>query len=50
MFAALRLLSLMLMNSATPITWASSYVNHCKNSFEDDEELRGPSCRNKGGI
>jgi hypothetical protein len=49
-FASLKLLNWLLMNSTAPITWPSSYVNHCKNRFEDDEELRGLSRRNKGGI
>jgi hypothetical protein len=34
----LKLLSWLLMNSAVPITLPSSYVNHCKNKFEDDAE------------
>jgi hypothetical protein len=38
MFGALRLLNWLLMNSVAPITWPSSYVNHCKNRFEDDAE------------
>ncbi len=38
MFVALRLLRWLLMNSAARITWPSSYVDHCKNRFEDDAE------------
>jgi hypothetical protein len=34
----LRLLNWLLMNSPTPITWPSNYVDHCKNRFEDDAE------------
>jgi hypothetical protein len=34
----LRLFSWLLMNSAAQITWPSSYVDHCKNRYEDDAE------------
>jgi hypothetical protein len=37
-FAVFRLFSWLLMNSAAPITWPSSYVDHYKNRFEDDVE------------
>jgi hypothetical protein len=37
-FAALRQLSWLLMNFIAPMTWPSSYVDHCKNRFEDDAE------------
>ncbi len=33
-----RLLNWLLMNFVAPITWPSSYVDHCKNRYEDDAE------------
>jgi hypothetical protein len=52
---ALRLLSLLLMNSAMLVTWLSSYEDQCKNRYEglmprNDEELKGSSYRTKGHI
>ncbi len=38
MFVVLRPLSWLLMNFVALITWPSSYVDHCKNRFEDDAE------------
>jgi hypothetical protein len=35
---ALKLLSWLLMNFVAPITWSSSYVDRCKNRYEDDAE------------
>ncbi len=52
---AFRLLSLLLMNSATLMTWLSSCEDHYMNRYDglmprNDEELRGPNYRTKGHI